>query len=44
MDRGDAVKLFNDLMLFHALVDASIRWSHVTDRTVEATYTRGGER
>lgn len=45
MDRSETVTLLNDLVLFApgALVDAPITWTHVTDTTVDATYTRGDQ-
>lgn len=45
MDRSETVTLLNDLVLFApgALVDATIRWTNVTDTTVDATYTRGDQ-
>jgi hypothetical protein len=45
MDRSETVTLLNDLVFFApgALVDAPIRWSRVSDTSVDATYTRGDQ-
>ena len=45
MDQGETVTLFNDMCLLApaTLIDPNIRWTPVSDRTIEARFAHEGQ-